>query len=287
MTSGNESRAGRQAKIDAAAPKPSKTKPILVALVVALVIAGIAGAIALGTRNSSTDASPSGSGSPAGATGPAGGILVTTGQLRPGAPTLDVYEDFQCPACKSAESALGPTITSMAQAGEAKVVFHLKDFLDDSLGNDSSIRAANAAACAADAGRFLPYHAAVFAGQPAREGAGFTDDQLAQFARAAGITGGALTTWNSCVGAKTYNSYVERVEEQSARDGVNSTPTFRVNGQNLDLATVTSAEDFRAKVLARTGASATSPAASATGSASATPTTATSPPISPTPAKAS
>ena len=37
-------------------------------------------------------------------------------------------------------------------------------YLDDKLRNDSSNRAANAAACAADVGRFLPFHAAVFAG---------------------------------------------------------------------------------------------------------------------------
>ena len=140
----------------------------------------------------------------------------------------------------------------MADAGEVKVIYHMKNFLDANLNNDSSTRAGNAAACAADAGKFPAYHDAIYANMPAQEGMGYTDAQLEKVAGTAGITGSALTTWKQCVSNKTYVDYVKRVEESTAKAGITGTPAFRVNGKDFKLQDqqVTSAEDFRTKVLA-------------------------------------
>lgn len=257
MTSGKQSKAERserQAKIDAAAPKPSKAKPILVALVVIAVIAGIGAAVFFGNRSTAPDQAATGNANsyPKGATGPTGGIVVNADKVKAGAPTLDIYEDFQCPACEQLEKAVGPTITQMGEAGEVKVVYHIKNFLDANLGNDSSTRAGNAAACAADVGAFQAYHDQVYAHPPAKEGDGYTDAQLEQFATGAGISGANLVTWKKCVADKKYDAYIKGVDEATAKAGVNSTPTLQVNGKTFDLAAqkVTSAQDFRTKVLA-------------------------------------
>ena len=98
-------------------------------------------------------------------------------------PTLDLYEDFQCPVCARFEEIFGLQIVDMVKANQIKLVAHPLSFLDDNLRNDSSNRAANAAACAADADKFLQYHTATFQGQPTKEGAGYTDAQLKQFAQ--------------------------------------------------------------------------------------------------------
>ncbi len=158
--------------------------------------------------------------------------------LASGAPTLDLYEDFQCPACKAFEDALGSTVEDLAAAGKVKVVYHVKNFLDDNLRNTSSTQAGNAAFCAADAGKFQEFHDQVYANQPATEGDGFTDQQLAGFAQAAGITGSDLDTWQQCYDAGKYVDYVNSVEESSAKEGVTGTPTVRLDGQDLDLSTV-------------------------------------------------
>lgn len=257
----SDPRAARQAKIDAAAPRPSKAKPALVGLVVAAVVAAIGLAVFFGSRSQAPEASPTASGTggpqagyPVGATGPDGGIVVNASKVKAGAPTLDVYEDFQCPACGQIEKALGSTLKAMADAGEVKLVYHTKNFLDATLSNDSSTRAGNAAACAADAGKFQAYHDTIYANQPPadQEGKGYTDAELEKFAGTAGITGEALTTWKQCTSNKTYVDYVKRVEDATAKAGVNGTPAFRVNGKdfNLEAQKVTSADDFRAKVLA-------------------------------------
>ena len=50
----------------------------------------------------------------------------------------------------------------------------MKNFLDDNLRNDSSTRAANAAFCASDAGKFQEFHNTIFPNQPATEGDGWS-----------------------------------------------------------------------------------------------------------------
>ena len=123
----------------------------------------------------------------------------------------------------------------LVKANQVKLVVHPLSFLDDNLRNDSSNRAANAAACAADQDKFLQYHAATFQGQPTQEGAGYSDAALKDFATKAGITGAAMTSWEKCYADKSHNQWVESVQTQSEKDGVNGTPTVKLNGQALDL----------------------------------------------------
>jgi protein-disulfide isomerase len=159
----------------------------------------------------------------------------------PGAPTLEVYEDFQCPACASFEAALGSTIEDLAASGKITLVYHVKNFLDDNLRNDSSTMAGNAAFCASDAGRFQEFHDQVYANQPT-EGEGFTDAELKGFAESAGITGDALDTWETCYQAGKYTDYVNSVEQASFEDGVRGTPTVRINGEDIELAAIQTPE---------------------------------------------
>ncbi len=240
MTSGSSS---RKAKAQAAAPRQGANKAVIAAVVAVLVVVAVVVAVALGARGSGT-ATPGASSStasalPVGATGPGGGIVVNPGKAKPGAPTLDLYEDFQCPICGQLEKLFGAQIRSLAAAGDVKLVTHTMSFLDDNLHNDSSLRAASAAACAADAGRFGPYHDAVYAGQPAKEGQGYTDAQLEGFAKTAGITGSALSTWQQCVKSGQHTAYAKAVQTQSEKDGVFGTPTLKLNGTVLDLQKLT------------------------------------------------
>ena len=88
-----------------------------------------------------------------------------------GAPTVDLYEDFQCPICAQFEAALGSTFQDLAAQGKLKLNYHVLNFLDDKTGAKNSTPAANGAFCAAADGKFQEFHNAVFASQVA-EGAG-------------------------------------------------------------------------------------------------------------------
>ncbi len=187
---------------------------------------------------------------PKGAAGFGGPMVVSPGAT-PQAPLLEIFEDPQCPICAHFQEVFGSTITAMAQGNEARIQVWTMSFLDANLRNDSSLRAANGAFCAADQGRFLEYAATVYANQPVSEGTGWTDEQLAGFARQVGLEGAALAQWTTCQAALTYHAHVDAVEAAAERRGVTGTPTVKLDGAVLQLSGLTAA-DFRAKVTGAT-----------------------------------
>ncbi|NYG08335.1 protein-disulfide isomerase [Phycicoccus badiiscoriae] len=242
------SSASRKAKIQAAAPKGSlrsgqgggkgPNRVVVATVVVVVVLAAVITAVILGSHGKQAATTAGGSTLPKGVAAMGAGIVVNPGAPAT-VPTLDLYEDFQCPVCARFEDIFGLQVVDMVKANQIKLVAHPLSFLDDNLHNDSSKRAANAAACAADADKFLQYHAATFQGQPSTEGAGYTDAQLKQFAVQAGLGGPTLTTWDQCYAAKAHNQWVESVQTQSEKDGVNGTPTLKLNGKAVALAGLT------------------------------------------------
>ncbi|WP_377642849.1 DsbA family protein [Oryzobacter terrae] len=244
----------RQAKIRAASTNAGggANRIVVGAVVLVVAIIAVVGGV-IWSQRSADDAPTGGTALPKGVAAMGEGYRAFADvTARPGAPTVDVYEDFQCPACKQFEELTGATVTGLAKEGRIVLVYHVKNFLDDNLRNDSSTRAGNAAFCAADAGRFQEFHDQVFPGQPATEGAGFTDAQLSGFAQAAGITGDALATWQDCVEGGRYDAYVDSVEKQSFADGVRGTPTVRIDGKDQELGAIASPEGFTAAVEAAT-----------------------------------
>jgi len=220
-------------KISKATPRSGPNVVLIGAIMAVLVVVAVTVAIVIGNNSKAPETAQS---VPVGVVGGrGGGILVDPAAANTKVPTVDVYLDFQCPLCGRFEKAFGPTLATMAKAGQIKYVVHMLSFLDINLpgSNDSSKRAANAAACAADVGKFGEYHSAVFAGQPANEGDGYTDAQLTEFAKTAGITGPALTTWQQCTTSGKHNQYVTDVADTSGRAGVNGTPTVKLNGKSF------------------------------------------------------
>ena len=240
-------------KIAKVTPKSGPNPVVIGAIIAAIVVVGVVVAIVIG-NNSKPGSAAKGSGSsvPVGVVGgTGGGILANAATAKSNAPTLDVFEDFQCPICGELEKAMGPAIRTMAKAGDIKLVVHTLTFLDTNLKNDSSSRSANAVACASDAGKFLEYHAAVFAAQPTQEGAGYTDAQLTEFAKTSGITGAALTTWQKCTSSAQHATYVADVQTAGEKAGVFSTPTVKLNGKDITK-TLTTADALVAQVKAAT-----------------------------------
>jgi protein-disulfide isomerase len=252
-TSSKAARSSRQAKIQAAQKASSAGRGpnrIIIATVVAVVaIVAVVTTVVLAANSSK----PSGNSVPAGAAGLGDGYVVNKDvTLVAGAPTVDVYEDFQCPVCEQFETQLGSTVESLAADGKLKLVYHVLTFLDGNLRNDSSSRAAEAAMCAGDAGKFLEYHNQVYANQPATEGAGWTDAQLESFATAAGISGASLTTWRQCTKDKKYDGYLAAVEQKSSEAGVTGTPTVFIGGKEQNLSDIGTAQTFTQAVAAAT-----------------------------------
>ncbi|WP_462417652.1 DsbA family protein [Kytococcus sp. Marseille-QA3725] len=166
-----------------------------------------------------------------------------------GGPEVAIFEDFQCPGCKSMEELLGDEINKRVDSGDIQVTYHVKTFLDGNIPGENSVRAASAAFCAQDAGKFREYHDTVFDNQP-EEGEGYTDDDLKKFGKDAGIKGGDLKTFEKCVDEGTYKELAQKSEAETSEMGVTSTPTVYINGEHHELS---NKEDF-VKALDEAGA---------------------------------
>jgi protein-disulfide isomerase len=218
--------------------------------------------------------------------------------------TIDLFADFQCPFCEQFAQSAGADIDALIAANKAQVRFHMVSFLDSSSnGNRYSSRAANAALCASDISPsdFLKYHDYLYSTQngqpiqPAENSNGRTDADLEGYAKAIGIDGDTLTTFQACVTGETHKALVEATTENWSKRGFNGTPILLVNGKQitnpskdtLDKA-VKAADPTATQGAAVSGAPSIvpdTPSPTATGSAgaavSATPTTTTA--ASPTP----
>lgn len=227
----------RQAKIQAAAKSSGggANKIVIAAIVLVVAIVAVVGAVVLQQQSAKNEITAGGKAVPAGTSMGAGFRAFADVTAKPNAPRVDLYLDFQCPACQMFEAAFGPTLKGLAESGQVQLYYHVKNFLDDNLRNDSSTRSAVGAFCAADAGKFQQYFDIVFANHPANEGDGWTNAQLTGFATQAGLSGEALATWQKCFDAQKYRAYVDSVEKQSFEDGVRSTPTMKLNGKVVDL----------------------------------------------------
>lgn len=226
-TSAREELAARRRAEAAAARR--RERALRVGLAVAVILAVVVGGVMLLQRDRSASQEAAKAPVPAGAQGVGGGIVIGP----EGVPVLDLWEDFQCPACRDLEASAGATIAQLTEAGKLRVVYHPLSFLDASLNNDSSKRAAAAAGCAADQGAYPRYHNAVYAGQPEKEGTGYTDQQLLDFGRTAGLSGAAYDDFASCVADERYAGWVRQVADTMAANQVTGTPTLKLNGTVL------------------------------------------------------
>jgi protein-disulfide isomerase len=149
-------------------------------------------------------------------------------------PVLELWEDFQCPACGSLELANGDGITQLAEEGKVQLIYRPTAFLDGNLGNDSSHRAIAAWGCAIDAGKVKEYHDIVYANQPVTEGMGFPEDRLLAFGADSGITDAAFTTFSQCVTDGTYLSWAANTNQEFSAGEIGGTPAGFLNGEPVE-----------------------------------------------------
>ena len=146
--------------------------------------------------------------------------------------TLTVWEDFRCPACKAFEPAYRNTIHELTDAGQLKVEYHLATIIDGNMGGTGSRKAANAAACAQDAGKFPPYHDVLYDNQPPETDDAFADEN--KLLDLAGKVDGLDTTlFQECVKNGKHNSWVEKSNKAFQNGGFSGTPTVLLDGKNI------------------------------------------------------
>ncbi|MFI9049799.1 DsbA family protein [Streptomyces sp. NPDC053427] len=151
----------------------------------------------------------------------------------PDAPsTLTVWEDFRCPACRQFETGFRPVIHELEDSGGLKSEYHLVTIIDGNTGGKGSLRAANAALCAQDAGRFREYHDVLYSNQPPEPQDRFADNKyLVELAsKVKGLPSAAFT---KCVEDGRYEGFVQKSNAAFTSSGYGGTPTVLLNGKDL------------------------------------------------------
>jgi protein-disulfide isomerase len=138
--------------------------------------------------------------------------------------TLTEFADLQCPFCRDfSQTALPAIVRDQVRAGRVKLVFRNLDFL-----GEDSVRAARFAGAAALQDRLFQFVEAFYARQGTENSGYVTDDFLREVAGASGVDA------DKAFAAMEDPRVLEMVadaEREAAAKGVQSTPSFLVDGR--------------------------------------------------------
>jgi protein-disulfide isomerase len=238
MGKNEEQKSKRQQIREQRVQKQRRQKLLTILLITggALVIAGLL--IAPSLRNSFT---------------PVGEIVQVTPEVRPmvdgvalgdpNAPVLvEVFEDFQCPACRTYSSDVEPQLVeNYVATGKIRYVFRHYPFLDDRSVTKESDQAANASMCAAEQSKFWEYHDFLFANWNSENAGAFSDKRLVAFAEALGLD---MARFNDCFDENRYEEDIQKDFTDGTQKGVTGTPSVYVNGQIVKPGFVPSFEEI-------------------------------------------
>ena len=134
--------------------------------------------------------------------------------------TIVEFSDFECPFCKQTH----PTLKQLLERYPGKVRLAYRDFPLDSI-HPQARRAAEAARCASDQGKFWEYHDVLFTQSPQ-----LTLEDLRRYAGQVGLD---VTQFDGCLAAGVHKATVQRDLDEGNRLGITGTPAFFINGRTL------------------------------------------------------
>jgi protein-disulfide isomerase len=134
--------------------------------------------------------------------------------------TIVEFSDFECPFCKRVH----PTLTQLLAKYPGKLKLVYRDFPLENI-HPQARRAAEAARCAEDQGKFWDYYEALFKGSPK-----LSPDDLKHYAKQVGLDG---TKFDACVAKDGHKAAIQRDLEEGRKLGITGTPAFFINGRPL------------------------------------------------------
>lgn len=154
----------------------------------------------------------------------------------PDAPvTLQVYSDFQCPACMTFAEETEPLLReTYVLDGTLRIVYMDAAFQGARSGSayDESVESAAAARCAGRQGEFWTYHDWLFANWDGENQGAFRAERLQAIADQVGLD---RAEWDACVASGEEQAAVRAATETAvSEDGIRVTPTLDLNGEKIE-----------------------------------------------------
>lgn len=152
----------------------------------------------------------------------------------PNAPAvIDIFEDFQCPACQFFSESIEPLIIQyLVETGKARLVYHNYPFIDGngaSNGGESD-QSANASMCANEQGKFWEMKAVLYANWNGENQGNLSNRRLVAMAEAIKLD---MDAFNSCFNANKYKADIQASFDYGEQLGVSGTPSAFVNGAKV------------------------------------------------------
>lgn len=213
-------------------------------------VLAIAGGIGFAVANMESDGGGSGKSwsaaadkklvKPANATGENGTAVVIGG--KDAKTTIDVYEDMRCPACANFEQQLGEPLKQGAKDGKYKLQIHLGSIIDGNMGGSGSKNAISALGAALNVSTeaFTEYHSLLYSAEhhPAEPQDKFADnDYLLDIAENVDALKGNKE-FEQAVEKGTYDKWALEMVDSFNDSGIQGTPTVRINGKDVEIATL-------------------------------------------------
>lgn len=140
--------------------------------------------------------------------------------------TIVEFSDFQCPFCRKFYTETLPQVKeSYIDTGKVKLAYRHFPLSFHPMSMPSAL----ASECASEQGKFWEYHDKLFEEQE-KLGQGtvqYTIDDIKQWAADIGLN---TAQFNECLDSEKYKDKIEKDLQEAIAAGVNSTPTFSVNG---------------------------------------------------------
>jgi protein-disulfide isomerase len=159
----------------------------------------------------------------------------------PNAPVKVIeFADFQCPGCGNYWSTIESGIISQyVETGKVFYTYAPFSFVGSFVQNnpwDESLKSAEAAFCANDQGAFWDYRDYLFGNQSGENKGTFSKDFLIAIASKLKLDTKAFKT---CLDSGTHTQTVQDANNYAVAQGINSTPSFLVNGTLVQLQSAT------------------------------------------------
>jgi protein-disulfide isomerase len=138
-----------------------------------------------------------------------------------------IYTDFECGACEKFNSLVEPELKKLYElTGQVVIEKRLLGFM-----SDDSLRAAMAALCAADQGKFQEYTDALFKAWREKDYQAYSEEELTRLAGTLGLDEKAI---QNCLESDSKKAQLDNNLNLAKADGVHTLPAFIINGIKVE-----------------------------------------------------
>lgn len=154
-----------------------------------------------------------------------------------GAARVQIFADFQCPACQISDQSVTPILDELAEAG--KITMEYRQFPLTQI-HPNAFADANAVLCSADQNAYRQFKHALYDLERKKAGGKVSDTDYIAIAKNLGLD---ESKFSDCIKNQNYKSQVESDMKLGQSLGVTGTPTYLLDGKQLSIAPFTPADN--------------------------------------------